>query len=203
MVFAGPPEDDIDWADVSPIGAVKWLSRVWRLTGEVAGQCAGDPDAAVRRSVHRLVAEAMDDQRLNVAIARLMELPNVLRKAADSGPGLANPATREGVEALVRMLSCFAPFTAEEGWERLGHQPSVIAAGWPNADPALLVEETATCVVQINGKVRDRLEVSATIGEDELRELVLGTSKVRDLLGDSPISRIVVRAPKLVNIVSS
>jgi leucyl-tRNA synthetase len=82
MVFAGPPEDDIDWADVSPIGAVKWLSRVWRLTGEVAGQCAGDPDVAVRRSVHRLVAEAtsaMDDQRLNVANARLMELTNVLR----------------------------------------------------------------------------------------------------------------------------
>ena len=204
MVFAGPPEDDIDWADVSPTGAVKWLARVWRLSGEVAARSVGEPDTALRRDVHRLIAHAttaMDTRRLNVAIARLMELTNVLRRAVDGVPGPADPAVREGVEALVRMLSCFAPFTAEEAWHRLGHQPSVCVAAWPEADPRLLVEETATCIVQINGKVRDRLEVPAGIGEDDLRELVLGTDKVRAALGTAAIDRVIVRAPKLVNIV--
>ena len=204
MVFAGPPEDDIDWADVSPGGAVRWLSRVWRLSGDIPEQTDGVADEALRRAYHRLVADvttAMDGQRLNVAIARLMELTNVLRKAVDSGVGAGNPACREGVEALVRMVSCFAPFTAEEGWQRLGHDPSVITAGWPVADQSLLVEESATCVIQINGKVRDRIDVPASIGDRELQDLVLASAKVTELLGGSEIGRIIVRAPKLVNIV--
>jgi leucyl-tRNA synthetase len=206
MVFAGPPEDDIDWADVSPTGAVKWLARVWRLTRELPDRAAGEPDPQVRRAVHRLIADAtaaMDGRRLNVAIARLMELTNVLRRAADGGTGAADPAVREGVEALVRMLSCFAPFTAEEGWQRLGGDAPVSAAGWPEAEAALLVEESVTCVVQINGKVRERLEVPAAIGDDDLRALVLAADRVRGLLGDAAIDRVIVRPPRLVNIVSS
>ncbi|WP_018254445.1 leucine--tRNA ligase [Salinispora mooreana] len=204
MVFAGPPEDDIDWADVSPTGAVKWLGRVWRLSGELPTQVEGTADVALRRNVHRLLADttaAMEARRLNVAIARLMELTNVLRRAVDGQPGAANPAAREGAEALVQMLSCFAPFTAEEAWQRLGHEPSVCVAAWPKADPQLLVEDTATCIVQINGKVRDRLEVPADVSEDALRELVLNADKVRAALGEGGVDRVIVRAPKLVNIV--
>ncbi|WP_019869686.1 leucine--tRNA ligase [Salinispora oceanensis] len=206
MVFAGPVEEDIDWADVSPTGAVKWLSRVWRLTGDLPDQTAGEADPGLRRAVHLLIAgatAAMDDRRFNVAIARLMELTSALRKATDRGPGAANPAVREGTEALVRMLSCFAPFTAEEGWQRLGHTPSVSDAGWPEADPALLVEETITCVVQVNGKVRERLDVPTGIGESELREFVLTSDRIRALIGTATVDRVIVRAPKLVNIVSA
>ncbi|NUT35063.1 MAG: leucine--tRNA ligase [Hamadaea sp.] len=199
MLFAGPPEDDIDWADVSPTGAVKWLTRVWRLTGSLT-PATGEPSLPVRRAVHRLIAEttaAMDARRFNVAIARMMELTTTLRQAA---PG--DPAAREGTEALVRMLSCVAPFTAEEGWRRLGHDPSVVSAGWPAVEAALLVDETAVCVVQVDGKVRDRLVVPPAVGDDELRVLALASERVRAALAGAAVDRIVVRAPKLVNIVA-
>jgi leucyl-tRNA synthetase len=206
MVFAGPPEDDIDWASVSPTGAVKWLNRVWRLTGDVPRRPSGPPDVGLRTAVHSLIAAtttAMDDRRLNVAIARLMELTTVLGRAVDGGPGGADPAVREGTEALVRMLSCFAPFTAEEGWQRLGHPPSVSDGDWPTVDPALLVRETVTCVVQIDGRVRDRLDVPTGIDAADLRALALGTDAVRAWLGDAAVDRVIVRPPRLVNIVTS
>ncbi|NUT22775.1 MAG: leucine--tRNA ligase [Hamadaea sp.] len=199
MLFAGPPEDDIDWADVSPAGAVKWLTRVWRLSGSVT-RSTGDSDEELRRGVHRLMAEttsAMDARRFNVAIARLMELTTLLRKASAD-----DPVTREGVEALAVMLSCFAPFTAEEMWERLGHAPSVCTQPWPAADPALLVTASATCVVQVNGKIRDKLSVPADISESRLQELALSSERVRTTLGASEVTRVVVRPPTLVNIVA-
>ncbi|MGH3978532.1 MAG: leucine--tRNA ligase [Pseudonocardiaceae bacterium] len=208
MLFAGPPEDDIDWADVSPAGAVKWLARVWRLVGDV-DRYTGDADPArgdvsVRRGVHRLVADAtaaMEGFRFNVAVARLMELTSLLRKAVDAGPGPADAAVREGAEALARMLSCMAPFAAEEAWERLGRAAPVARAGWPQADPALLVEDEVTCVVQVAGKVRDRLQVSPSVSEEELRERALASAKVRTALGGAPVHRVIVRAPRLVNVV--
>jgi leucyl-tRNA synthetase len=196
MLFAGPPEDDIDWADVSPAGAVKWLNRVWRLSGDLDPATVGaDPaggDPAVRKRVHRLVADAtaaMEGFRFNVAIARLMELTSVLRKAVDARPGPADAAVREGAEALARMLSCVAPFAAEEAWERLGRPAPVAHAGWPLADPVLLVEDEVTCVVQVAGKVRDRLQVPPSISEQELGARALGSAKVRAALGGAPVRR--------------
>jgi leucyl-tRNA synthetase len=206
MVFAGPPEDDIDWADVSPTGAVKWLNRLWRLTGDVGPISAGVADFDVRRGVHRLIAAAtaaMDAHRLNVAVSRLMELTSLLRKAIDGPVGPSDPAVREGAEALVRMASCFAPFTAEEGWQRLGHRPSVAAVPWPVADPTLLIEDEVTCVVQIDGKVRDRLTVPASISAADLEALVVGSSRVATALGARDVVRVVVRPPALVNLVTA
>ena len=207
MIFAGPPEDDIDWADVSPRGAVKWLARVWRLALDIgSGTSASEPgvqSAALRRDVHAVIAATtalMESTRLNVAVAQLMQLTNLLRKAIDTGPGPADPVVREGVEALVRMSSCFAPFTAEESWERLGHRPSVSDAGWPTADPALLERDTTTCIVQIDGKLRDRLEVPADIDETSLRDLALAA--VTDALAGRSMTKVIVRAPRLVNVVT-
>ena len=206
MVFAGPPEDDIDWADVSPTGAMKWLARVWRLTGDIAVLPApAEPDLALRRSIHKLVAEAttaMDTRRLNVGISRLMELTNVLRRAVDTGAGPDHPTVREGAEALVRMLSCFAPFTAEEGWERLGHEPSIASAGWPHADPTLLVEDTVTCILQVDGKLRDRVDVPADSADDALTAIALASERVQTALAGATVGRVIVRAPKLVNVVT-
>ncbi|WP_324194766.1 leucine--tRNA ligase [Nocardia terpenica] len=209
MIFAGPPEDDVDWADVSPQGAVKWLARVWRLAcdiGSAAGASApAQASAAVRRGVHEVIAkttELMEGKRLNVAIAQLMQLTNLLRKAVDTGPGPADPVVREGVEALVRMMSCFAPFTAEEAWERLGHAPSVSDAGWPTADPALLERDTTTCIVQLDGKLRDRLQVPTDIGETALQELALASEPLVNALAGRAVAKVIVRAPKLVNIVT-
>jgi leucyl-tRNA synthetase len=207
MVFAGPPEDDIDWADVSPTGSVKYLSRVARLAADVGALPPSDERSV---EVDRAVARAVDDatrltesHRLNVTVARFMELTSALRRGVDSGAGAAS--LRDGVEALAVMLSCYAPYTAEEAWARLGHDveagDSVHAADWPTADPALLVQETVTCVVQVGGKVRDRLEVPPGIGEDELRGQALASDAVRRALGDRTVRTVVVRAPKLVNVV--
>src|SRR5262245_62943311 len=129
--------------------------------------------------VTRLVAGA----RLNVAVARLMELTSAARRAIDSGPGPGDPAVREAAQTLAILLSIFAPYTAEEAWELLGGEPSVAMAGWPVADQALLVQDTVTCVVQVAGKVRDRLEVPPDISEADLRELALVAPGVVRALG--------------------
>jgi leucyl-tRNA synthetase len=206
MVFAGPPEDDIDWADVSPTGSVKWLARVARLATDVAALSGDDRDAAVDKAVAKTVDEVTrltESHRLNVSVARFMELTNVMRKSADGGAPAGS--LRDGVEALAVMLSCYAPYTAEEIWSRLGHDvvagDSVHAATWPSADPSLLIDESVTCVVQVAGKVRDKLEVPPGIGEDELRELALASAKVQESLAGRELRTVVVRAPKLVNIV--
>jgi leucyl-tRNA synthetase len=206
MIFASPPEDDIDWADMNPDAQVKFLGRVWRLAGE-AGAVAtgpGDGDSELRKVTHRTIDEftrLVESSRLNVAVARLMELASATRRAIDSGPGAADPAVREAAETLVVLLSIFAPYTAEECWELLGHQPSVALVGWPSADPALLVEDLVTCVVQVNGKVRDRLEVPPGIGDDELRELALAAPGAVRALDGAGVKTVIVRAPRLVNIV--
>ena len=143
----------------------------------------------------------MESFRFNVAVAKTMELVNAARKAVDSGVGGADPAVREAAEAVAVMLSLVAPYTAEEMWERLGHEPTVALAGWPSVDPALLVEESVTCIVQVAGKVRDRLEVPPTISEDELRALALAAPGVVKALDGAGVRTVVVRPPKLVNVV--
>jgi leucyl-tRNA synthetase len=205
MIFASPPEDDIDWADMKPEAQVKFLGRVWRIAADVGASApSGDADVALRKVTHRTIDEVtrlIEAYRLNVAVARLMELVSATRKAIDSGPGVANPAVREAAETLAVLLSLFAPYTAEECWELLGRRASVSAAGWPAADPALLVEDLVTCVLQVGGKVRDRLEVPPGISDDELRALALAAPGVVRALAGRPTRTVIVRAPKLVNIV--
>jgi leucyl-tRNA synthetase len=226
MVFASPPEDDIDWADVRPEASVKFLGRVVRIASDVGAgsgtgpvetgdvdqdwqasavrSADGSPQNELRRVTHKTIDEVtrlISSTRLNVAVARLMELATAARRAIDTGPGAGDPAVREAAETLTVLLSVFAPYTAEECWEILGHQPSVALAGWPVAEPELLVQREITCVVQVNGKVRDRLAVSPSIGEDELRELALTAPGIVRALDGRSIKTVIVRVPKLVNIV--
>jgi len=208
LVFAGPPEDDIDWSDMSPSGSLRFLQRAWRLSGDVASP-AGTPaeggDVALRRVTHKTVHEAaglVEAHRFNVMIARVMELTNATRKAIDSGCGPADPAVREATEAVAILLSLVAPYTAEEMWERLGHEPTVARTGWPVVDEALLVEESVTAVVQIQGKVRARLEVAPDISEADLEAAALADETVVRALDGKTVRKVIVRAPKLVNIVA-
>ncbi len=206
MIFASPPEDDIDWADVNPEASAKFLGRVWRVAADVgaAAPAAGPGDEALRKFTHRTIDEVtrlLENSRLNVAVARLMELTSAARRAIDSGAGAGDPAVREAASTLAILLSVFAPYTAEEAWELLGQEPSVALAGWPVADQALLVEDTVTCVVQVAGKVRDRLEVPPDISEDDLRELALAAPGVTRTLAGGGVRKVVVVPPKLVNIV--
>lgn len=207
MVFAGPPEDDVDWADVSAAGAKKFLARAWRVAGDVTSEPGVDPsqgDVALRKITHRLVHEAgtaVESYRFNVAVAKTMELVNAARKAIDSGCGPADPAVREAAEAIAIMLSLVAPYTAEDMWSRLGQEPCVALAGWPKVDEKLLVADQVTCVVQVEGKLRARLEVSPDIDEAELEKLALAADTVQAALNGREIRKVIVRAPKLVNVV--
>ena len=207
MVFAGPPEDDVDWADVSPSGAKKFLARAWRLAGDVTSAPGVDfstGERLLRKATHRAVHDAtvsIESFRFNVAVARAMELVNVTRKAIDTGSGPSDPAVREATEAVAIILSLVAPYTAEDMWARLGHRPSVALAGWRVVDPELLIEDSVTCIVQISGKVRERLQVSPNINEEDLRAMALASPSVQAGLEGKGIKTVIVRPPKLVNIV--
>jgi len=206
MVFAGPPEDDINWEDVSPAGSAKFLARAWRLAQDVSSAPEIEwksGDAALRRVTHRFLAEApglIESFKFNVVVARLMELVNATRKAIDSGPGGGDAAVREATETVTLALSLFAPYTAEEMWETLGYPASVAQYGWRKADKTLLVETSVTAVVQVNGKVRDRFEVSPKIEPAELEKLARQSAAVIRTIGDAAILNVIVRAPRLVNI---
>ncbi|MDR6868809.1 leucyl-tRNA synthetase [Microbacterium resistens] len=205
LAFAGPVEDDKDWNDVSTTGAQKFLSRALRIAQDVAapvGVVFDGGDAGLRRTTHRLLADApglVEQTKFNVLVARLMELVNAVRKTIDGGAGAADPAVREAAETVAVMLDLIAPHTAEEMWEILGHEPSVGLVSWRQADPVLLVEDTVTTAVQVNGKVRATLEVPARIGEAELEALARADEKVQRALADKEIIRVIVRAPKIVS----
>ena len=207
MVFSGPPEDDVDWSDVSPSGSMKFLSRAWRLSGDVTSAPGADfskGELSLRKATHKALHDAsfaVESFRFNVAIARVMELVNATRKAIDSGCGAADPAVREATEATAIMLSLVAPFTAEEMWERLGHKPAIALAGWPAVDPALLVDDEVEAVIQINGKIVGRISVSPTISDADFEVAALAhPAIVAELKGATP-KKVIARAQKLVNIV--
>ncbi|MDQ6875306.1 MAG: leucine--tRNA ligase [Actinomycetota bacterium] len=210
MLFAGPPEDDVDWSDLSPTGSGKFLARAWRVCADVGASTVADGpgDLAVRRGTAHLVhaiEELVEAYRFNVAIARLMELTSLLRKAIEQGPGAGDPAVHSGAGSLAVLLSLFAPYTAEDCWALLGHDVEggdlVGRATWPAVDAELLVQDTVTCVIEVAGKVRSRLQVPPGIDEDTLRELALTDEAVRRSLGDRAVRTVIVRPPRLVNVV--
>ena len=207
MIFASPPEDDVDWADVSPSGSQKFLARAWRVAQDVTSEPGVDAttgDLELQKLIARTVHEVqglLDNGKFNVVVAKTMELVNATRKAIDSGAGAADPAVRKAAETVAILLSLYAPYTAEDMWHALGHDTPVLTAGFPEVDPALLVDDTVTAIVQIKGKVKARLEVAKDISEQELQELALADAAVQRSIGDAEIRKVIVRAPKLVNIV--
>ena len=195
----GPLELGRPWETRAVVGSQRFLQRLWRnVIDEATGAVTvvdDAPDAATLTAMHRTIAGVREDYehlRFNTAIAKLIELNNVLTKL-DAAP-------RVVVEALVLMVSPVAPHIAEELWQRLGHEGGMAYASFPVPDPTFLVEDQVTCVIQISGKVRDRVEVPATIGEEELRSLVLARDKVVAATPNG-LRAVIVRAPKLVNVV--
>ena len=196
----GPLDVSRPWETRAVVGSLRFLQRLWRnvideSTGEL--RVSEEPaDLASRRALHHAIdgiSRDYDTLRLNTAVAKLIELNNALTRL--------DVVPRELAEPLVLMTAPLAPHLAEELWQRLGHEQTLAFEPFPTADPALLVHDTVTCVVQVQGKVRDRLEVSPTIGEDELRALALASEKVAVALAGRPVRTVIVRAPKLVNVV--
>jgi len=207
MVFAGPPEDDVDWSDVSPSGSVKFLNRAWRLSGDVTskpGVNFSDGNIDLRKITHKALHDisfAVESFRFNVAVARIMELVNATRKAIDSGCGAADPSVREAVEGIAISLSLIAPYTAEEMWERLGHKPSVALAGWPKIDDSLLTADAVTAIFQVNGKIKSRIDVQPDISDSELEAMALSDPAIKSEIEGIKPKKVITKAPKFVNIV--
>jgi leucyl-tRNA synthetase len=201
MLFANNPEDQIDWAVVSSEGVEGWLGRVWRAVHDAAEADGGPDPEDLRRETHRTIKRATEQferYRFNVAVARLMELTNEIRRTLDRG----EPA-RKASEALVRMLAPLAPFIAEELWrEVLGGRGSVQREEWPGFDQELAREETVTMVVQVDGRVRDKVEVDPGVSEEEAVRLARESEKGRRALGGREVVRVVARPPRLVNLVT-
>ncbi|MFE6036177.1 leucine--tRNA ligase [Streptomyces sp. NPDC056452] len=197
----GPLDVSRPWDTRAVVGQYRLLQRLWRNvvdeeTGEVT-VVATEPDEDTLRALHKAidgVGQDMAGMRFNTAIAKVTELNNHLTKSG-------GPLSRSVAERLVLLVAPLAPHVAEELWRRLGHSESVVHQDFPVADPAYVVDETVTCVVQIKGKVRARLEISPSITDEELEALALADEGVVAALGGAGIRKVIVRAPKLVNIV--
>jgi leucyl-tRNA synthetase len=213
-LFVGPPADDMDWTEQTDNvieGCGRFLDRVWRLAVDeqaVPGR-DGEPsavDVEVLRATHRLIAKVSDDIErwsFNTAVAACMEFSNVLhRYRRDTAGGLHGRIYANAADALLLLLAPMAPHMSAEAWE-LRHGPgSVIhAEPWPTFDPDLARAETVTMVVQVNGKVRDRIEVSPQVGEEDAVKLALASSRVAQALGGAAPERVIARPPRLVNVV--
>ena len=207
LVFAGPPEDDVDWADVSPAGSLKFLNRAWRISQEVTSKPGVDfktGNLELRKVTHKTLADielAVESFRFNVTIARIMELVNATRKAIDSGCGAQDPAVREAAEAIAISLSLVAPYTAEDMWEKLGHKPAIANAGWPTIDQSLIGADNVIAILQINGKIKDRIEVSPNISNAELEKLARENAEIKAALIGQDVKKVITVSPKLVNFV--
>ncbi|GGY23620.1 leucine--tRNA ligase [Streptomyces anulatus] len=197
----GPLDVSRPWDTRAVVGQYRLLQRLWRnVVDEETGEITvvdTEPGEDTLRALHKAidgVGQDMAGMRFNTAIAKVTELNNHLTKAG-------GPLSRSVAERLVLLIAPLAPHIAEELWRRLGHTESVVHQDFPVADPAYVVDETVTCVVQIKGKVRARLEISPAITDEELEALALADEAVVAALGGAGIRKVIVRAPKLVNIV--
>ncbi|HSE93419.1 MAG TPA: leucine--tRNA ligase [Methylomirabilota bacterium] len=220
-LFAAPPEKDLDWNDHGVEGAFRFLNRVWRFviahldelaSGPAVAAATLSPDGrAFRRTIHetirRVTGDIERDFHFNTAVSAIMELVNALQafeaSTLDRLPaGERRALMCEAVDTLVLLLAPFCPHVTEELWERLGRAGGVVAQRWPEADPAALVKDEVTVVVQVDGKVRSRLTVDMGASEAEVRRQALEDDKVRPWLGARTIDRVVVVPNRLVNIVT-
>ena len=214
MLFSGPPEQDFDWPEegVDAIGPTtfSWLQRVWRFFEESrahvlegGGAPMDEADESLRKFVHRTIKVVTDDYErfsFNTAIARMMELVNEGYRYRTGG-GVHPTPLRELMESLLKMLAPMAPYFAEEQWHRLGNDSSIHLELWPEFDAALATEDEVTMVVQVNGKVRDTIEVPASITEDEMLAKALASDKIQGYLNGNDPKKVIARPPKLLSLV--
>ncbi len=199
LLFIGPVEQDAEWQDAGFEGIVRFLNRLWRVTLDQASKPAGEvPDTPLARKTHATIARVTDDIgrrfALNTPIAAVMELVNEISRSSD------DPAARFAAETAVSLIQPYASHIAEELWERLGHE-RLWEQPWPEADPAMLERETFELVVQVNGRVRDRVEVAVGLSEDELVARAKELPRVRSHVDGKPIRKAIVVPGRLVNLV--
>jgi leucyl-tRNA synthetase len=207
LLFIGPWDQGGPWNPQGFEGVVRFLNRAWTVvTTPAAAQPAADPDSerALRRVTHQTIRKVGADLQgfsFNTAVAALMEFVNALMRARERGAA-GSPAYGEAIETLALLLAPIAPHLAEELWERLGRPYSVHEQPWPHWSAELAAEETIEIVIQVNGKLRDRLHLPAGLGEEELRRQALASAKVQAAIGAREPRKVIVVPNKLVNVVA-
>jgi len=212
-LFIGPPEKDAEWSDRGVEGSYKFLGRVWRLVEKIKNEKLKSKNLkltkeedSLKRKMHQTIKKVTEDLdggfHFNTAISSIMELVNASYDfLALSGYGECPIILKDAVESVVVLLSPFVPHIAEELWHMLGKSDSMLKAKWPSYDPSALVESVVTIPIQVNGKLRSRVEVPSDIGEDALKKLVLADEKVIAHSAGKPVNKIVIIPKKLVNVV--
>jgi len=218
-LFASPPEKDLEWSEQGVEGSFRFLHRIWRLVEELAEKVKNaelpreewdlpEDLRAIRRKTHLTIKKVTEDVEnrfhFNTAISAVMELVNLLSQHAE-GAGEADALTlgvlREALESVVVLLSPIVPHICEELWETLGHGESVVKVSWPDYEPEAIQDEEVLIVIQVNGKLRGRVMVGRYASEEEVRERVLASQRVRELLKDQTVKKIILVPKKLVNLV--
>src|SRR5215472_9237917 len=213
-MFASPPEQTLEWSDEGVQGASRFIRRLWTAVYEhVAAGAAPALDTQaltpgqrdLRRSAHQALTKATDDigrrRNFNTAIAAIMELLNSIQRFADSSPQ-GRAVRQEALGIAVLVLAPITPHVCHALWQALGHTNALVDERWPKPDPAALVQDTITLVVQVNGKLRGHITVAVGADEATVRAAALADETVRRFIGDKPVRRVIVVPGKLVNVVA-
>ncbi|MCL0076604.1 leucine--tRNA ligase, partial [Dehalococcoidia bacterium] len=205
LMFIGPWDHGGEWNDNGLVGIWRWLNRIWNLVlGEAGGASPVDEEKELRRTTHKTIKKVNEDLErfhFNTMLAALMEFSNYLARVKETSAVEGSPAWREAIDSLLLLLAPSVPHLAEELWERTGHAYSIHHQPFPAWREELVAEEEFTLVIQLNGKVRDKVSVPVSISEDEARELALSRERIKAQLGDRRIVRVIYVAGRLVNIV--
>jgi leucyl-tRNA synthetase len=218
ILFAAPPERDLEWSDEAIEGAYRFINRVWRLVQHLLpeineaevqhGDFLERADKDLRRIIHTTIKRVSDDIKIrfnfNTAVSAIMELTNALyhyTEGTDRKSPIQNGVLREGVTALITLLAPFTPHLAEELWEAVGGEGSVHDQRWPVVDQNALKEDEIDIVIQINGKVRDHIRIPVGLKGKELEELVLTQPRIKELVSGKDLARVICVPNKLVNLV--
>jgi len=214
-MFAAPPEQSLEWSEAGVEGAWRFLKRLWtQVHAHLEGNAPGPLDTAAlsesaldaRRKVHETIAKVGDDfgrrYSFNTAIAAVMECSNLLARFEPANPA-EQAVAREGWEALVRLIAPVTPHIAQVLWQALGHDDSILGAGWPAIDETARVQQQVTVVVQVNGKVRGRIQTAPGADREHLQQQALADENVARHVEGKTVRKVIVVPDKLVNIVVS
>ncbi|NLP43349.1 MAG: leucine--tRNA ligase [Peptococcaceae bacterium] len=215
IVFAAPPDRDLEWSDQGVEGCYRFLNRVWRLVAQyqstfsqnIPAEEFQDLDAEAKKMrwhTHSTIQKVTNDIatrfNFNTAISSIMELVNALYLYKEKD-NVKQAVAREGIEAVLKLLAPFAPHITEELWSEIGHKESIHKQAWPEVDESALIQEEVTIILQVNGKLRDRIQVPVDVSAEELEKLVLSSEKVKNYLEGKTVVKVVKVPKKLVNIV--
>ncbi|MGM0471873.1 MAG: leucine--tRNA ligase [Bacillota bacterium] len=217
ILFAAPPEKDLEWDDEGVQGSARFLKRIWRVTAEYVDQLQeldldnleldnlDKTEKELHRQIHVAIKEVTEDledkKQFNTAISSIMELVNGIYQYRDQANEVRSDLIGLAIKVTTLLLAPFAPHITDEIWTKLGYEESIHLHDWPEYDQEALKKDEVTIVVQVNGKVRDRVEVAADISEEELKEVVLVQDKIQDYLADQELVKTIVVPQKLVNLV--